>query len=559
MQSIQFGSNTSKPKIAILIKTTGLNQNKLENSYIKPTGIDCNKFMAWELSYQSAKKCTAKHAQEHLKELLPDIQDTGIKTLLVADGIYFKQLTGVKKVDPYYGEILPCSVKGFTHFKVILSPNFQALIYNPMIQGKMDRALTALKADIEGTFTKASKRIIKTGLYPKTEVEIKKAFEKLHTYSALTCDIEGLSLEFWKCGLSTIGFAWDKHNGIAMSVDRQAYSDFGLDNPLSAFTRVCLRNFFDTYKGTLIYHNASFDMKVLTYELWMKNLSDHPGMQKGIFTLTKDFQDTKLITYLATNNAVENSLGLKEQSAEFTGNYAEDTTDTSIIPINELLVYNLRDCCATWYVAEKHWPTLVKDKQLPVYNEVIKPTVKSLLAMELCGMPINPIRVKEAKKKLSDLVNGHLAYFRENQHLKEVHFQLLEAKAKKCTTKAKQKVYTITDSVVRKDLEEFNPGSGTQVQYLLYTYFGLPVLELTDSKQPATGGKVLKKLINHTENQDIKDIIEHLTGYADASKILSTFIPAFENAQQLPDGSWRLFGNINLGGTQSLRPSSSNP
>ena len=54
-------------------------------------------------------------------------------------------------------------------------------------------------------------------------------------------------------------------------------------------------------------------------------------------------------------------------------------------------------------------------------------------------------------------------------------------------------------------------------------------------------------------------IIKALMRYSNAIKILSTFIPAFENAQQLPDGSWRLFGNINLGGTQSLRPSSTSP
>jgi DNA polymerase-1 len=288
-------------------------------------------------------------------------------------------------------------------------------------------------------------------------------------------------------------------------------------------------------------------------------LSNYHGMLEGIEVLTKNFDDTKLITYLATNNAIENKLGLKEQSAEFTGNYAEDVKDTTKIPIGELLEYNLKDCCATEYVYTKHWQTLVNEHQKLCYDDIMKPSVKSILAMELHGMAINPIRVQEAKKELSDIVNSCLDFFKNNQHIQEVHYQLLKEKADKKTEAAKQKVYTIDDSVVRKDLEEFNPGSGKQIQYLLYDYFGLPVIELTDTKLPATGGKVLKKLINHTSNEDIVVIIEYLCDYSDANKILSTFIPPFENAQQIGDGSWRLYGNINLGGTKSLRPSSTAP
>lgn len=560
MKTLSFGSpETCNPEVAILIKTSGLNQNKIENSYILPLGLNPNKFMAWELSYETPKKVSAKYAKSYISELLPDIADKGIKILLVTDGAYFKYLTGAKKADPFYGEMLPCSIEGYEYMSVFLSLNFQALVYNPLLQGKMDRSLSALKKHLTGQSAISKKDIIKYSYYPKTKEEIVKVFTGLHQHETLTCDIEALSLEFWNAGISTIGFAWSKHEGVAMAVDRNTDKEFGSDNLIKAFIRNQLKHFLETYKGTLIFHNASYDMKVLVYELWMANLSDYAGMQEGIFILTRDFQDTKLITYLATNNAIENKLGLKEQSAEFTGNYAEDVTDTSIIPIQDLLEYNLMDCCATWYVAEKHWPTLVAENQHYCYNNIMKPSVKSLLAMELCGMPINPVKVQEAKKQLSDITEGHLDFFRNNHHIKEVHYQLLVKKAEKCTAKAKKKIYTPEDSAVRKDLEEFNPGSGNQVQYLLYDYFGLPVIDLTDTKQPATGGKTLKKLINHTDNQDIIEIVKHLTGYADASIILSTFIPAFENAQQLPNGSWRLFGNFNLGGTQSLRLSSSNP
>jgi DNA polymerase-1 len=88
---------------------------------------------------------------------------------------------------------------------------------------------------------------------------------------------------------------------------------------------------------------------------------------------------------------------------------------------------------------------------------------------------------------------------------------------------------------------------------------GLPVLDYTDTKQPSAAGKTLAKLINHTTNQEYILIIKALIGLAQVSKILTSFIPAFENAVQQPDGSWRLYGNFNLGGTVSARLSSSKP
>ena len=552
MSTILFGSpKDAKPEIAILIKSSGLNRNKLESYYITPTGLPKDIFIAWPLVYETPKKVSAKFAKAYLQDLLPSIQQQGVKTLLVADGSYFKYLTGQAKVEPFYGEVVPCIAEGYTDMAVILIPNFQALVYNPLIQEKMDRSLATLLKHREGTYSPGARNIIKHAWFPKTVEDIQVTLRDHLDRPALTCDIEALSLNFWEAGISTVAFGLDKHTGFAFAVDR---------NPETArAARRALKAFFRNYKGRLIFHNASYDIKVLVYNLWMKDLADYEGMIEGINCLTRNFEDTKLITYLATNNAIENTLGLKETTAEYTGNYAEDVTDTSKIPLADLLVYNVRDALATWYSAEKHWPILVKDLQQDVYEKLMKPTVRSLLAMEICGMPINPEKVQEARKTLEAIVEEHRNFFENNVHVKEVHYQLLQKKAAKMTEKAKKKVYTVDDSTVRRDLEAFNPGSEDQVRHLLYDYFGLPVLDLTDGKLPATGAKTIKKLVNHTQNPEIIEIIENLRGYADANIILTTFIPAFEKAQQLPDGSWRLYGNFNLGGTQSLRLSSSNP
>ena len=108
MRSIFFGSsNQNPPQIAILTKSTGLNQAKIENHYITPSGLNPELFVVWELGYDTPKKVSAKYVKMYLADLLPEIFSLGIKTLFVTDGTYFKYLTGMGKVDPYYGEVMP--------------------------------------------------------------------------------------------------------------------------------------------------------------------------------------------------------------------------------------------------------------------------------------------------------------------------------------------------------------------------------------------------------------------------------------------------------------------
>ena len=89
---------------------------------------------------------------------------------------------------------------------------------------------------------------------------------------------------------------------------------------------------------------------------------------------------------------------------------------------------------------------------------------------------------------------------------------------------------------------------------------GLPVLDFTETKQPATGAETIEKLINHTQAPLYKELLAALIAYGGVTKILSTFIPAFEGAISKDSGDtvW-LHGNFNLGGTVSGRLSSSEP
>jgi len=230
---------------------------------------------------------------------------------------------------------------------------------------------------------------------------------------------------------------------------------------------------------------------------------------------------------------------------------------TAKIATPDLLKYNGQDCLATWYVNETHKPTMIADQQEQLYEELFKPTVITLLQTELCGMPINPKKVQFAKLHLVSIEHTCLDYFNNSKLIQDFHFTQLIALAEKMTAKAKKKIYDITDPIIAREV--FNPGSDTQLRALIFDYMGYDIINLTKGKQASTSKGTIEKLINHAKTPEHKEIFEHLIKLADVSILLSTFIPSMEKAQRLPDGSYRLYGNFNLGGTQSLRLSSSDP
>ena len=384
---------------AILIKDSSFITAELERHYILPLearGLNRSNLVAFNLDYAGAKKVSAAVKKEYLAELLPELVTLGITTLLVNDSEYFKTLTGTAKADFHYGYTLPCTITDYKHLQVILGVNYQALVYNPNLNNKLEMALTALASQVRGSYQTPGMDIITSAYYPSTYQDIAAALNDLHQYPKLTCDIEAFGLKFFNCGIGSISFAWNKHEGIAFTVDSINTPDLlSHSRQDNQEIKQLLKQFFTDYQGTLIWHNSSYDSKVLIYELWMADLADYKGMLEGIEVMTRNFEDTKLITYLATNNTGKNRLTLKVLAQPFAGNYAqEDIKDITKIPIPDLLRYNLTDTVSTWYVHDQYWPLMIQDQQENIYQTLFKPSVKLLLQVELAGMPIDPVRVQ---------------------------------------------------------------------------------------------------------------------------------------------------------------------
>lgn len=553
----------NKYRVAILCKQNTFDQARMQQNYVNPivnAGIPQEECIAFTLKYDDAKKVKAATVKEYSEQLLQALKKLDTRYLYVTDGNYFKYLAGQKKTDVHLGYVLPCVVPGYEHMNVVYGINYQQLVFAPDKKVHLTQGLTALTDHINGAYEAPGTGIIHSESYPDDLNSIKNALFELHKFPFLSCDIEGFGLGLTEAGIGTIQFAWTKHDFIAFKVDLQEllvpvngeYSR-RVDNPER---RALVREFLETYKGELRYHSAVFDCKHLVYNLWMNDPLDYKGTLKGLDVMTRNMHCTKVISYLATNSCAGNHLSLKYQAQEFAGNYAvEEIKDIRRIPVPELLKYNGVDGLSTNYVYDKNYPIMVKDQQLDLYNGLMRDSLRLIINIELVGLPMCPKKVIETKGKLEDLQKGYLKQIMDHPLIHQLNhdLQVKEMIATNAKLKNKQHPLEKFASTV------FNPGSPLQLQMLLYDLMKLPVIEVTDTKQPAAGGKVIKRLMSHPNALPYKDLLQAIRDWGAVSKIVSAFLPAFENGQLKADGMRYLHGCFNLGGTVSGRLSSSDP
>ena len=560
-----FQKNESgKYPVAVLMKQYTFDQSQIFKNYIQPLqerGIKQEDCIAFTLSYENAKKVTAQQVKEYSARLLNVLERTGTKYIYCTDGTYFKYLTGQKKSEVHLGYSLPCAVKGYEHMQVVLGVNYQVLVYAPDKRAHLIQGLDALASTALGNYVPPGDRIIHSEFYPKTPNEIRNALMELHKFPHLAMDIEGYSLRLDDSGIATFALAWTQHDFIAFPVDMNelmAKDDEGnyhyrKDN---AEVREILKDFLKKYLGSKRFHSATYDVKHLIYNLWMRDPLDYKSCLEGLDIMCANLDCTKILSYLAVNSCSGNTLGLKYQSQEFTGNYAEDEIkDIRKIPAPALLRYNGVDCMATNFTYDKQMPIVVRDQQLELYNGLMKDSMKLIINVELVGLPMDPKKVTETKEKLEKMQEEYLLVIQGDPMVSKLNYLLQVSAMEAANTKLKTKQHPLekfSDTV-------FNPGSSLQLARLLYELMDLPVLARTPTKAPATGGKIIKQLLDHEAAAPYKALLQALIDYSAVTKIIQAFIPAFENGILKADGMRYLHGVFNIGGTVSGRLSSSDP
>lgn len=523
----------SKLKVLLLYKGY-IDINLVDEIYRNPLE---NTLGSIQFDISRFKDCKSASDKREWASLARDILDT-YDYVLICDSDWFKVLTKNKKAETTLG-----MVQNSPNFnsKAFYCPSQYVYQIDPeKHQNQFQSVLGGIQKDLAGLSTIIEPEI-RSQSYLYKPSEIKEALKLYLKEDILFCDIEARSLKVTEAGIYTIGFSKNKHEGIAFPVD--ASSDPQL-------VRQYLKEFFEKYKGKLVFHKANYDIAVLNYNLFQKDLFDIEGQLYGLNTFFKDnrIEDTLIIAYLATNSCSGNILGLKELSQPYTGDYAVDVKDVTKVPLDKLLKYNLIDCLGTAYVYEKYYPIMVQEGQETLYKEFMLPTLKTNIRCQLNGLPIDLNLVQKFKNDLNQEREQLLSNLLGSKVIENAQYAVAEQATVKKNSKLKTKVTTVEDN-----LQPFNFHSGDQLRTLIYDVMQLPVINTTNSGLGATDGDTLKDLQNHTENQEYKNILQWIKELGDVDKIATAFIPPFEQSIE-----GRLLGYFNLGSTVSGRLSSSN-
>jgi len=340
-------------------------------------------------------------------------------------------------------------------------------------------------------------------------------FKKIETSDVLVIDFE------------TLGVRAEDAEIYSVSIT----DPYTLETIVFKWERKLINQFKELIKGkTLVFHNALFDMKMIITNMFMNSNRDLGGMRDGIIWLKENVKidDTMLMIYHCNNNTQGNELGLKFNALKYTGIYAIDVTDIAealdkeIITEEQVLEYNAIDTLATSLLYKEYLPKVKEEDVELIYSKSIE-SIYYLIETMIVGLPLDKHRLLEVEEQLKNELN------KLNNTLK----------------------FYIDDS--------FNPGSSKQLSKLLYEVFDLPILEKTESGQPATGGDILKTLLNYTNDPDKQIVLTSIKDWKDVQKILTGFIEPFKKYYFSRNNTYWLTGNQKLGGTKSGRLSSNEP
>lgn len=532
----------------IALLTSFLQPTEIRKAYIDPYGMYADDIIILDLLQDHTKKKTPASLikQYIVEELIPALINVQAQYLIVTDAEYFKVLTRKPQAELFLGYVVDCV---YGPWKVVYAPSHRSIFYDPVkTTAKIGQAVVAMKQHVLATYVPPGSNIIHSASYPSSPDDILAWLLELHKHPVLTCDIETFSLKPPTSGIGTITFCWNQHEGVAFAVDL-------LDPDGATKVRAGLKEFFETYQGKIIYHRATFDIHILIYQLFMTDLLDTAGLLYGLEIMMRDWECSQIITYLATNSCARNELGLKKQAREFAGNYAkEDIKNIRVVPLPELLEYNLIDGLATWFVFNKNHPIMIADQQEDVYQNIFKPAAMDIVQMQLTGLPVDIKKVAHARKVLERDEQKALAKITGVRLVNRYTHRLNAQWVIKKNSELKIKRVSLADAN-----ETFNPNSAPQLQDLLYKFLALPEIATTDTGLPSTDQDTLAALKNHTSDPEVIDLLDGIIEFKAVNKILTAVIPALEGAFLAPDGWHYVLGNFNIGGTLSGRLSSSEP
>ena len=517
---------------------------RYHGAYIKDIGGNAEEVMRFHFPDTKTKTLLIEFM---VNNVIPLMQQHGIKDLTVASPKWFKALTGVAKKTkfgtPYAVEV------GKVTINIHAVPNITALQLNSTTYTQKDLMKTAYDCV----------HAVSMGLPPPLDhplpkhiedVDLQELSEYLNKYKDvqnIAVDIEGYGLKFHECRIATIAFAHAPEEGVGIIVDQA--------NPMGLYS--LLKSWF-TYRHknavSTLYHGSTFDIKVIVFEVFMNRiLSNHRGLVDGVTIMCTHVADSMQTAYLAKNSTSRAALDLKSNTQTVFGDYGINVTDISVHPIEVILGYNIKDSCATKWLYNQTYPMIIASGQAEVYK-FLNRSIKTLVQAELSGMYVDPVELHRLDKSLESTIAAYAESIEEHTEIAECLLKLRTIAQDKANAKLKVKVKPIEDF---KHIV-FLPGSPAHLQYLIYTKWGIPIESTTQSGQPSTDGAAMARIIPHLSDTQT-EVLKLIMSYNEDVKIRNTFVKGIlENSKYDELGNLVLLGNYSITGTISGRLSSYN-
>lgn len=441
------------------------------------------------------------------KDVDTDFDPTGYDFVILVGSEALKYYTGRTAIGEKAGHILD------EKFIPIMNPAI--LAFKPEMRPPFEEALKKLHRNISGDL------VVKSHGEFVGIIDEEEAFEYLTKIreseeATVALDTETSGLYARNCYVLGISISNGIRSGAYISCDAMNESNTEL-----------LQEIIDN--KTIVFHNAKFDMQMLSYHFGFKFDPTHT-------------HDTLIMHYMLDESV--GSHGLKDLALKYTdyGDYDRDLESFKeeyckrhkvlkenftydLIPFEIIYRYAAIDTAVTFELYKLFRKYLYADNSATIrgaYEKIMIPATFFLAEMEGNGIPFDKERLEYANKILSEDINNAKQYL---YGLKEVQeFQRLQG-------------------------AEFNPNSPTQLRKLLFDFIGLKSPgKKTGTGQLSTDAEVLEEL------ESSHPVVKHLMTIRQLSKIKNTYIDALLPAVDM-DGKVRT--NFNTTSTTSGRLSSS--
>jgi len=489
----------------------------------------------------------------------------GIKTIVVGVADVYKVLAGTKQFVDAIGTFKE-NARVKSGSEEILEANLYNVVpfVNPVILNKFPHKVTEVQKGLNVAYSLAYgkpfsvlsgiEEIKKSVLYKSPDKTVE-ALKSIFNAPEIFMDIETTGLSWYDDRILTISFATNSTEAFCVAVDKQYHNESS-----EALIKNALKQFFEQYKGTQIWHNMAFDIPFIVHNI-MRNRDFSVSPEKIINKF--NLGDTMIMAYLLYNSTERPSISLKALSYKWFGEYDKDIDQKNLVsaPVEKVAEYNNIDVMATCKIFEEMHPRIKEENFVDTYNEFIY-IGKQLLKMKMNGIRIDMEGVEELHGTMATSIIEEKDRMLSDPYVNKAQVLWAEQKLEKYLEKRKTPCsYTYKDF-----LEEFNPGSPAQKQLLFFDMMGLPVISRSKTtRNPSADKDSMDEWLQDPNISDAKkDTIRAVLEYQLASKIQSSYIDTaidgsklIEEHPKLLDCDFRLFADFKQTATITGRLSSS--